>query len=251
MGTATNLPQSRIVNTWQAQDNWNFVMGKHTFKAGVNYTFQRSPNVFLPNLNGAFQFRGLERTLLTNTPRTLALAAGDPSLDFREHDTFVYAGDDWKIGRNLTVNLGLTWSYYGQPANLFNQITVPRESNPATALWASTSSPTTTGSATSPINGQPIPLAARTFPTFPAPKNSFGPSVGFAYSPQWGGFLTGNGKTTIRGGYRLLYDPPFYNIYINMSSSAPEVFLQSFSGAAANSKPLPSVPNGTQRAVAV
>ena len=244
VGTATNLPQSRIVNTWQAQDNWNYVMGKHTFKAGVNYTFQRSPNVFLPNLNGAFQFASWA-TLLTNTPRTLALAAGDPSLDFREHDTFIYAGDDWKIGQHLTVNLGLTWSYYGQPANLFNQITVPRESNPATALWATTSSPTTTGSATSPINGQPIPLAARTFPTFPAPKNSFGPSVGFAYSPQWGGFLTGNGKTTIRGGYRLLYDPPFYNIYINMSSSAPEVFLQSFSGVAANTKPLPSVPNGT------
>jgi len=244
VGTATNLPQSRIVNTWQAQDNWNYVMGKHTFKAGVNYTFQRSPNVFLPNLNGAFQFASWA-TLLTNTPRTLALAAGDPSLDFREHDTFVYAGDDWKIGQHLTLNLGLTWSYYGQPANLFNQITVPRESNPATALWATTSSPTTTGSATSPINGQPIPLAARTFPTFPAPKNSFGPSVGFAYSPQWGGFLTGNGKTTIRGGYRLLYDPPFYNIYINMSSSAPEVFLQSFSGVAANTKPLPSVPNGT------
>ena len=244
VGTATNLPQSRIVNTWQAQDNWNYVMGKHTFKAGVNYTFQRSPNVFLPNLNGAFQFASWA-TLLTNTPRTLALAAGDPSLDFREHDTFVYAGDDWKIGQHLTLNLGVTWSYYGQPANLFNQITVPRESNPATALWATTSSPTTTGSATSPINGQPIPLAARTFPTFPAPKNSFGPSVGFAYSPQWGGFLTGNGKTTIRGGYRLLYDPPFYNIYINMSSSAPEVFLQSFSGVAANTKPLPSVPNGT------
>jgi len=253
VGTATNLPQSRIVNTWQAQDNWNYVMGKHTFKAGVNYTFQRSPNIFLPNLNGAFQFASWA-TLLTNTPRTLALAAGDPSLDFREHDTFVYAGDDWKIGQHLTLNLGLTWSYYGQPANLFNQITVPRESNPATALWATTSSPLTTGCPSiatgpcplgSPINGQPIPLSARRFPTFPAPTNSFGPSVGFAYSPQWGGFLTGNGKTTIRGGYRLLYDPPFYNIYINMSSSAPEVFLQSFTGTAASSKPLPAVPNGT------
>jgi hypothetical protein len=253
VGTATNLPQSRIVNTWQAQDNWNFVMGKHTFKAGVNYTFQRSPNVFLPNINGAFQFQDFG-ALMDNRPRTVQLAQGDPTLDFREHDTFVYAGDDWKIGQHLTLNLGLTWSYYGQPANLFNQITVPRESNPATALWASVSSPTTTGCpsvptgpcpAGSPINGQPIPLSARTFPIFPAPKNSFGPSLGFAYSPQWGGFLTGNGKTTIRGGYRLLYDPPFYNIYINMSSSAPEVFLQAFSQAAANSKPLPPVPNGT------
>ena len=77
------------------------------------------------------------------------------------------------------------------------------------------------------VIGQPIPLnGVRAFPIFPAPKKSFGPSVGFAYSPQWGGFLTGHGKTTFRGGYRMLYDPPFYNIYINMSSSSPAVFLQ-------------------------
>jgi hypothetical protein len=241
IGTATNLPQSRIVNTWQGQDNWNFVAGKHTFKAGVNYTFQRSPNVFLPNLNGAYRFSNWT-SFVNNTPNRVQIAAGNPSLDFREHDTFLYAGDDWKIGKSLTLNLGLTWSYYGQPANLFNNITVPRESNPATALWASTSTAATTGSATSPINGQAIPLSARTFPVFPAPKNSFGPSVGFAYSPQWDNFLTGHGKTVLRGGYRLLYDPPFYNIYINMSSSAPEVFLQTLPAPATHK--LPGNPTG-------
>jgi hypothetical protein len=241
IGTATNLPQARIVNTWQAQDNWNYVLGKHTFKAGVNYTFQRSPNVFLPNINGAFRYSNWT-SFVNNTPNRVQLAAGTPVLDFREHDTFLYAGDDWKIGKSLTLNLGVTWSYYGQPANLFNNITVPRESNPATALWAATSTPFTTGSATSPINGQAIPLSARTFPVFPAPKNSIGPSVGFAYSPQWNNFLTGNGKTVLRGGYRLLYDPPFYNIYINMSSSAPEVFLQNLSAPA--TRQLPSNPTG-------
>ena len=179
------------------------------------------------------------RHLGTNSPNRVQLAAGNPVLDFREHDTFLYAGDDWKVGKSLTLNLGLTWSYYGQPANLFNNTTVPRESNPATALWAATSTPFTTGSPTSPINGQAIPLSARTFPVFPAPKNSVGPSVGFAYSPQWGGFLTGNGKTVVRGGYRLLYDPPFYNIYLNMASSAPEVFTQSFTAAQSATKPLP------------
>ena len=81
------------------------------------------------------------------------------------------------------------------------------------------------------------------FPGIPAPKNSFGPSLGFAYSPQWGGFLTGHGKTTFRGGYRLLYDPPFYNIYINMSSSSPEVFLH-FGAAASATKPLPGAGKG-------
>ncbi|HEU5412742.1 MAG TPA: TonB-dependent receptor [Candidatus Angelobacter sp.] len=221
------FPEGRIVNTWQAQDNLNWVVGKHTFKAGVNYTYQRSPNTFLPNLNGAFRFADWE-AFAANTPNRVRIAAGTPVLDFREHDTFLYAGDDWKIGQNLTLNLGLTWTYYGQPANLFNDLTTARESDPATAFWR-----------------QDIPLAARTSPHFDAPTTSFGPSVGFAYSPQWGGFLTGHGKTVIRGGYRMLYDPPFYNIYLNVANSAPVVFLNTFTGSHITpSMILPSHPFG-------
>ena len=59
VGTATNFPQFRIVNTYQAQDNFNYVMGKHQIKAGVNYTYQRSPNGFLPTVNGSVPVPGL------------------------------------------------------------------------------------------------------------------------------------------------------------------------------------------------
>ena len=116
------FPEGRIVNTWQGQDNLNWVKGKHTFKAGVNYTYQRSPNTFLPNLNGAFRFADWQ-AFAANKPNRVRIAAGTPTLDFREHDTFLYAGDDWKLRPNLTLNLGLTWTYYGQPANLFNDLT--------------------------------------------------------------------------------------------------------------------------------
>ncbi len=226
-GLSGAFPEGRIVNTWQGQDNLNYVVGHHTFKAGVNYTYQRSPNTFLPNLNGAFRFSSWE-AFMDNTPNRVRVANGTSTLDFREHDTFLYAGDDWKLGQNLTLNLGLTWTYYGQPLNLFNDITNPRESNAATAFWR-----------------QDIPLAARTFPTLDATKTSFGPSVGFAYTPHWGGFLTGNGKTVLRGGYRLLYDPPFYNIYLNIANSAPVVFLQNFTGASITPNMiLPSQPFG-------
>jgi hypothetical protein len=207
------FPEGRIVNTWQGQDNLNWVRGKHTFKAGVNYTYQRSPNTFLPNLNGAFRFADWQ-AFAANTPNRVRIAAGTPTLDFREHDTFLYAGDDWKVRQNLTVNLGLTWTYYGQPANLFNDLTTQRESNPATAFWR-----------------QDIPLSQRTFPKLDAPTKSFGPSLGFAYTPNWGGFVTGHGKTVFRGGYRFLYDPPFYNIYLNIANSAPVVFLNTFTGS--------------------
>jgi hypothetical protein len=225
-GPATNLPQQRIVNTWQAQDNYNYVMGKHQLKAGVNWTYQRSPNIFLPNVNGAYRFTSWN-SFFANTPNRINIANGPSSLDFREYDTFAYGGDDWKIGSNLTLNLGLTWSYYGQPANLFNSITTARESNAATAFWDPS-----------------LPLSIRTLPTIPAPKNSFGPSLGFAWNPQWGGWLTGNGKTTIRGGYRWLYDPPYYNIYLNIATSAPQSFLQTITGPTATASALPAVPTG-------
>jgi hypothetical protein len=232
IGPATNIPQARLVNTWQAQDNWNYVLGKHALKAGVNWTYQRSPNTFLPTLNGQFRFASLSQflggssTLAADTPNRVQIANGNPVLDFREYDTFLYFGDDWKISQHLTLNLGLTWTYYGSPENLFNQLTTQRESNSATAFWL-----------------QSLPIAARTFPTVPSITNSFGPSVGFAYSPQWGGFITGHGKTTIRGGYRLLYDPPFYNIFLNESSSAPQTFLQTITTGLA-AFPLPAVPTG-------
>lgn len=241
-GPATAVPQGRIVNTWQLQDNWNYVLGKHSLKAGVNWTYQRSPNIFLPNINGQFRFgpavgsNSISNNLLSfinDTPNRVSIAEGTSDLDFREYDTFLYFGDDWKITQNLTLNLGLTWSYYGQPANLFTDITTPRESNPATALFGTTDR-----------FGNPIPLSARTFPQINTPTTSFAPSVGFAYSPHWGGFLTGNGKTVFRGGYRLLYDPPFYNIYTNISSAAPVSFLNTFAGANAANKPLPATPTG-------
>jgi len=227
-GPATNLPQQRIVNTWQAQDNWNWVLGKHQLKAGVNWTYQRSPNIFLPLINGQFRFADWD-AYFANQTDSVAIASGPSSLDFREYDTFLYGGDDWKLSQNFTVQLGLTWSYYGQPANIFNDITTKRESNPATAFW-----------------NPALPLSLRTLPTIPAPKNSFGPAVGFVYSPQWGGFMTGHGKTTFRGGYRMLYDPPFYNIYLNIATSAPEVFNQSIAGPGlgGTAPGIPATPTG-------
>jgi hypothetical protein len=230
IGPATNLPQSRIVNTWQAQDNWNYILGKHQLKAGVNWTYQRSPNIFLPNLNGQFRFTSLGSFLTTDQPNRIQIAQGQFNLDFREYDTFLYGGDDWKITRNLTLNLGLTWTYFGSPADLFNQITAARESNASTALWL-----------------QSLPVSIRSNPVIPAVKKSFGPSAGFAYSPQWGGFLTGHGKTVLRGGYRLAYDPPFYNIFVNISSSAPMTFLQTLTATTTPSvtgQLLPVVPTG-------
>ena len=221
-GPATNAPQGRIVNTYQLQDNWSYFRGRHSWKAGVNLTYQRSPNKFLPNLNGSWRFTNWD-TFGQNIPNRVQIASGDPNLDFREKDTFAYFGDDFKVKNNLTLNLGITWSYYGQPANLFHDRSL-KAANSATPLW-----------------NPALPLSVTTFPLIPSPKNSWGPSIGFAWTPGGFGRLTGNGKTVLRGGYRLSYDPPFYNIYLNISSAAPNVLLNTLAGA---SNPLSANPTG-------
>jgi len=143
-------------------------------------------------------------------------------LDFREHDSFLYVQDDYKIKNNLTLNLGLTWSYYGQPANLFHDKTVQQQAS-SQPFWDPT-----------------LPTSVTTFPSTSSPKASFGPNVGFAWTPGLSNRILGNNKTTIRGGYRLAYDPPFYNIYLNIASAAPNALAQTLSAAALG--PLPSIP---------
>jgi hypothetical protein len=48
----------------------------------------------------------------------------------------------------------------------------------------------------------------------------------------------------VRGGYRLSYDPPFYNIYVNISSAAPNVLLNTLTGSGATGNPLQANPTG-------
>lgn len=221
-GPPTSAPQGRIVNTYQVQDNFDYTIGRHQLKMGANITLQKSPNVFLPNFNGAFSYTNWG-TFAANTPSTVAITEGNPNFGFKEWDTFLYFGDDWKVKDNLTLNLGLTWSYYGQPANLFHQETVAQQTGP------------------NPFWDPSLPLSATTSPSLSSVKNLFGPSIGFAWSPKLG-WLTGNNQTVIRGGYRLTYDPAFYNTFLLVAISAPVVLAQTLTSPTVG---LPAEPFGS------
>jgi hypothetical protein len=254
IGPPDNIPQGRVVNTYQVQDNWTYVHGRNQWKAGVNFSYERSPNFFLPYVNGAFSFSPFTApatgftstdaagntvctlpagTLLDSLaafacdiPSSTKIASGNPELPFRETDTFLYVGNDYKVRPNLTLNLGLTWTYFGQPANLFHTLDLERQ----------------TGS--EPFWNPSLPTSITVFPSIPAPKKSFGPGIGFAYTPHWGQALFGKDKTVFRGGYRLSYDPPFYNIYLNISSAAPQAMTQVLTGTKAASIPMLLDPTG-------
>lgn len=99
--------------------------------------------------------------------------------DDRENIWGFFAQDDWKVRRNLTVNLGLRWSYFGplydKGGNMFR-------SNPGAGSAFLTGLTVTKGNSWNPQ------------------KNNFGPTVGFSWSPS-----RFNDKLVVRGGYGLNY----------------------------------------------
>jgi len=240
IGPATNLPQGRTVESFQFSDNYSTTRGRHQITTGADIRRLRNEVPFLPTLNGAF-ITGSVTRLTQNNPQQVQLASGEDTIAYKETDQFYFFQDDWKVRDNLTLNLGIRYEYIGQPINTLNELTVERESNPATAFWR-----------------QSLPLEARTVRKLGADKNNWAPRLGFAYTPRFGkdgfmGKLLGEDATVIRGGYSIAYDPPFYNIMLNISTAAPSVFLNITNNPAASALfPLPNAnPTGdTVRAFA-
>jgi hypothetical protein len=208
-GEISGFPQGRIINNSQVQDNATWLRGRHSLKFGGEYTKQRSPSVFLPAFEGTFEFNDFN-SFVANTPNTTTVAFGNPKLNFKEHDLAYYVQDDWRIKDNLTLNLGLRWEWFQQAVNLLHDQTVAQQTGP-NPFWSTA-----------------LPLSSTTIPHIPEDTNNFSPVFGFAWTPRMFPGLFGDGKTVLRGGFRIAYDPSFYNIFLNVANSAPVVNLAQF-----------------------
>jgi len=205
-GLATNLPQGRLINNTQYVSNNTYTFGKHTIKFGGEFDRQRSPNVFLPSINGGFTFASFNDFISANASN-LSLAQGPKSFNFKEKDMSFYGQDDWRVRDNLTLNLGLRWDWNQQAVNLLHDITVANQA------------------ATPPFWNPAISTNVTEIPQIPQALKNFGPNVGFAWTPRFWQSILGQDKTVIRGGYRIAYDPSYYNIFLNVATAAPVVNL--------------------------
>ncbi|HEY2236408.1 MAG TPA: carboxypeptidase regulatory-like domain-containing protein [Candidatus Angelobacter sp.] len=207
-GLATNLPQDRQVHNTQYQSNVTAVFGHHNLKFGGEFDHQSSPNHFLPSINGGYTFISAGTTnafsqFIQGKGSSLSLTNGPFNFDFRENDTAFYGQDDWRVKSNLTLNIGLRWEWDQQAINLLHDISVK---NVASGFWAAG-----------------LPASVTEIPKIPEDLNNFGPNLGFAWTPRILQKLTGHEQTVIRGGYRIAYDPAYYNIFLNVATSAPVV----------------------------
>ncbi len=225
-GLATNLPQNRLLNTFQYQDNWSMNVGRHFLKAGIEFQRNRTSLFFLPFINGSFSFDSSTLTdFVNNTPKTVSFAAGNGTFEPFETDQFYYFQDDIRIAQNFTLNLGIRYENNGQPINGAVDEVLAREKDPAKAFWL-----------------QSLPLDQRTIRRQPNDNNNWAPRIGFAYTPRFARWLFGDGRTVFRGGYGIAYELAFYNILLNMTTAAPRVFLFSLDRVPPPGSPFPPAP---------
>jgi len=217
-GVASGFPQGRIINVYQVQDNVTWSRGRHTLKMGGEYDKQRSPNVFLPNNNSIYFFPSFS-DIVANNPEQTRITVGSPNLPFHEKDVAAYFQDDWRVKDNLTLNLGLRWEWNEQAINLLHDRTVASQAGP-NPLWDNS-----------------FPALETEVPKVPQALHNFSPVVGFAWTPHMLKSILGENKTVVRGGFRIAYDPSFYNMFLNVATSSPSV------NAVTTVAPLPSSGN--------
>ena len=187
LGSATRpaglLQTTTAVNAWDRA--FPFSLGRiGSVATNFNYTFDGTP---------------------------LPLATGKER-DFRYNETELYAQDNWKLTRDLTVNLGLRWAYYQPPYEVngfqathnvdWEQLFATRVANGAAGIGGDNAEPFLTYDLAGKGNNKP--------PYYPGDWNNFEPRIGFAWAPSFtNGFMKsvfGDKKTSIRGGYNIQYE---------------------------------------------
>jgi hypothetical protein len=193
-GGVSGFGQSGYPNGWW-QTNWHLkdiftvVKSSHLIKMGGElrqmYGSASNTNNYIPNytFSNLLNFADDEALQVQRyvDPRT-----GEPVTAFSEltqTEWALFIDDDWKVTRNLTINMGLRYENYGtfkdsddtlrnivlgQGSTIFEQI----------------------GNARVDFVDE----------FFAADNNNIGPRLGFAWDPK------GDGKMSVRGGYGLAFD---------------------------------------------
>jgi hypothetical protein len=122
-----------------------------------------------------------------------------------QNEAALFFKDDWKIRKNLTLNLGMRWAFFSVPWESNGLMTLPIGGGDALwgysgRSWADWMKPGKRGDLTTlQFVGKNSPNPDT--PWYPNDYNNFGPAVGFSWQVPW----FGEGKTTVRGGYQMTY----------------------------------------------
>ncbi len=227
------LPQ--VGNSFQWADGLTWVKGNHTFKFGVDIRRARFDQYYYFDVNGEYTFDN-------SGPNAIVPGDGDQYAEFllgladgytqgsgqredvRSTALYPFVQDSWKIKPNFTLNYGLRWEFSPPPTDISGHVETFRPGQNSTVYPCGITNSTSYWQGLGLANptcantgAEPTGLVVPGDPGVPAGMTStyykaFAPRVGVAYSPNFssgalGKLFGGSGKTSIRAGWGLFYNP--------------------------------------------
>jgi len=186
--TGATQPSGRTDVTGHVVDNLHWTLGRHALKFGGEFRRANVDLIYFSNARGSFTFDGSRggygssslaaiADFLNGTPTNASgakLLQGNAERIFLLDTEDMWAQDDFKASRKLTLNLGVRYTIPGVVHDAANDL----------------------------YSFVPGATPGFQLPLYNNYHGSFGPRVGFAYSPF------DSNATVIRGSYGIFYDVP-------------------------------------------
>ena len=223
-GWEGELPQ--VGNSFQFADNLSWVKGNHTAKFGGDVQRNRFDQTLFYNVSGNFTFNSSGTNAIVssvdNYPGyflglvdTYSQGSGQRE-NVRNTGLYLFAQDSWKIKPNVTLNYGLRWELDTPLTDVLGHVQTFRPGQNSKAYPCTIPQTDALGNS-SPLTYCPTGLVVPGDSGVPAGMTStyykaFAPRLGLSYSPNFTDGLLGklfgsNGKTSIRTGWGLFYNP--------------------------------------------
>jgi len=210
------IPNGRNVGQVQLVDDLTWIRGKHSFKAGVNYRYEKITDTSIASGSQIGTYTFADLTDFT-TAQVNATGLGDSfaqsfpdifAAHLRMSSLGAYVQDEWKVRSNLTFTLGFRIEHDGNPACLDNCFA---------RMTTQFGMPGYQGGANIPYN-QTIAAGLRDqYQSLEAVIPE--PRFGFAWSP--------NSKTVIRGGIGMFASLFAGSTAANVFGNSPSKFSPS------------------------
>jgi hypothetical protein len=107
-GTASGSPTRRVNKMYQVVDNLSHQAGAHALRAGIDFVFNDDIITYPRSVRGSYSFSTLAN-FLTGNYSGFTQTFGDPVVSQTNPNVGMYAQDEWRVGSDLTLNLGLRY----------------------------------------------------------------------------------------------------------------------------------------------
>ncbi|MDE0628713.1 MAG: carboxypeptidase regulatory-like domain-containing protein [Bryobacterales bacterium] len=246
LGQGPNTPREDSVWDWQIAGRLSWIKRTHTIKTGFDYskTFFDRPQY--NNVRGNFRFgrrftRHSVGDLLLGRLQNVNRRVQTTFNELRSEGFGMFVNDDWKVSRDLTLNLGLRYELELPPLDVNDRLSTYLPGVNKVVLAGDQSLPdldsilAAQGLSDRTVLASEVGLTRR---LIDADYNNFAPRMGFAWRPL------GNNRNVFRGGYGIFYQGYLLGPVRNqLAGTFPFTFNETFNSTGRPGVPPPTLAN--------